>query len=234
MKGFVVIPTYNEKENIEKLVKEIFALKINNLVVLIVDDNSPDQTGQIVENLKKNYSQLFLLKRSGKLGLGSAYKEGFRFALNEGADYVVEMDADFSHQPKYLPTIIDNLTEYDLVIGSRYLKNGGVENWPWWRKFLSAGANFYVEFFLNLDVKDATAGYRAYRKEIFTKIDLAKVVSDGYSFQVEMTYLTKRAGFKIKEVPIIFPDRSQGVSKINRQKIYRAIAAVWRLKFKNK
>lgn len=232
MKTFIIIPTYNERENIEKLVKEIFNLKISGLEILIVDDNSPDGTAEIVEQLKKEFSQLHLLKRPAKLGLGSAYKAGFNYALDQGADYLLEMDADFSHQPKYLPTIIEQLNNYDLVIGSRYVRGGGVVNWQLWRRFLSRLANLYVELFLRLNVHDATAGFRGYRKEVFQKINLSKIISDGYSFQIELVYLVKKAGFKIKEIPIIFPDRSLGLSKIASREIFKALFLVLKLKLK--
>jgi dolichol-phosphate mannosyltransferase len=232
MKIFIIIPTYNEKENIERLIKEIFDLKINKLSILVIDDNSPDGTADIIERLMEDYQSLFLIKRPVKLGLGSAYRDGFVFALNHGADFIFEMDADLSHQPKYIPTIFAELLNNDLVIGSRYVKGGGVENWPWWRQALSRIANLYVQFILNLKVKDATAGFRGYRKEVFQKVDLEKIISDGYSFQVELVYLVNKAGFKIKEVPIIFPDRKLGQSKIGQQEIVKAIIVVLKLRFK--
>lgn len=232
MKTFIVIPTYNEKENIENLIRKIFSLKIFDLDILIVDDNSPDGTAMVVENLKAEFPSLYLIKRAAKLGLGSAYKTGFNYALSHGADYLFEMDADFSHQPKYLPQILIELENNDLIIGSRYVKGGGVENCQWWRKFLSRLANLYVQIILGLGVKDATAGFRGYRAEVFRKIDISQIMSEGYSFQVELVYLVKKAGFKIKEIPIIFPDRTQGLSKIAPQEILKAITTVLRLKFK--
>lgn len=230
MKTFIIIPTYNERENIEKLVKEIFNLKILGLEILIIDDNSPDGTAEIIEQLKKEFNQLHLLKRPAKLGLGSAYKAGFDYALDQGADYLLEMDADFSHQPKYIPQILAELENYDLVIGSRYVRGGGVVNWQLWRRFLSRLANLYVELFLKLNVHDATAGFRGYRREILKKLDLSKIISNGYSFQIELVYLVTKAGFKIKEIPIIFPDRQRGLSKIASKEIFKAILLVLKLK----
>lgn len=232
MKVFIVIPTYNEKENIEKLIQEIFYLEIDNLSILVVDDNSPDGTADIVTRLMKNYQKLFLIKRAGKLGLGSAYREGFTFALKEGADFIFEMDADFSHQPKYIPKILLELKDNDLVIGSRYVKGGGVDNWPWWRQVLSQLANIYVQFVLGLKVKDATAGFRGYRQEVFQKINIKNIISDGYSFQVELVYLINKANLKIKEIPIVFPDRKLGQSKIGHEEIFKAIITILKLKFK--
>jgi len=230
MKTFIIIPTYNEKENIEKLIREIFSLKIPDLNILVVDDNSPDGTASLVANLKAEYPFLHLIKRPAKLGLGSAYKNGFHYALGQGADYLFEMDADFSHQPKYLPDLIKQLTDYDLVIGSRYIDGGGVVDWSWWRKLLSRLANLFVQIVLGLNVKDATAGFRGYKKEVFQKLNLAKIISDGYSFQVELVYLIKKAGLKIKEVPIIFPDRKRGQSKIASPEIFKAIFLIIKLK----
>lgn len=232
MKTFIVIPTYNEKENIERLIKKIFNLNISNLFILIIDDNSPDGTGEIIENLKKYYSQLEIIHRPAKLGLGTAYKTGFEYALKQKADIIFEMDADFSHQPKYIPLILKELENYDLVIGSRYVKGGGMENCQGWRKFLSRLGNYYVEFILGLGIKDATAGFRGYHSKIFNKIDLKKIISNGYSFQVELVYLVKRKNFTVKEVPIIFPDRKYGLSKIAPKEIFRAITMVLKLKFK--
>lgn len=234
MKTFIIVPTYNEVLNIERLINEIFDLKIFDLAILIIDDNSQDKTAQIVEKMQESYKQLFLIKRPAKLGLGSAYITGFKFALAKGADYIFEMDADFSHPPKYIPVIIQELLNNDLIIGSRYIAGGGVVNCSWWRKLLSRLANVYVQIILGLKIKDATAGFRGYRREIFEKINLNQIISDGYSFQVELVYLVKNAAFRIKEVPIIFPDRVHGSSKINRWEVFKAIATVLRLKIKNK
>jgi len=230
MKTFIIIPTYNEKENIENLIRKIFSLKIFDLDILIVDDNSPDGTAMVVENLKAEFPSLHLIKRAGKLGLGSAYKTGFNYALSHEADYLFEMDADFSHQPKYLPTILAELKNNDLVIGSRYVVGGEMIS-PWWRKFLSRLANFYIQLVLNLSVRDATAGFRGYRAEVFQKINIRQIMSEGYSFQVELVYLVKKAGFKIKEIPIIFPDRKYGISKIAFWEIFKALTTVLRLRF---
>jgi len=232
MKIFIVIPTYNEKDNIKELILKIFGLSIPDLNILIVDDNSPDGTADLVQDLMKNQTRLFIIKRPRKLGLGSAYREGFNFALDRGAEVVFEMDADFSHQPKYIPSLIKGLEGADLVIGSRYITGGRVENWPWRRLFLSRLANWYVNFVLGLGIKDATSGFRVYKKEVLQGINFKKILSDGYSFQVEMVYLVKRAGFKILETPIVFPDRKLGQSKISRGEVASAIKNIIKLKTK--
>ena len=229
-KALVISPTYNEKENIEKLIGEILAQNLW-LDILIVDDNSPDGTGQLVEDLRKTIPQLFILHREKKEGLGRAYIAGFKWALAQGYEYIFEMDADFSHQPKYLKDFLAAIKDCDLVIGSRYIKGGGTQGWGKIREFISRFGCFYAKIILGLKIKDLTGGFKCYRSRILAAIDLDQVQSNGYMFQIEMTYKASQKGFKIKEIPIIFIDREQGKSKFNRKIIWEAIINCWKLKF---
>ncbi|NJN15488.1 MAG: polyprenol monophosphomannose synthase [Oscillochloris sp.] len=225
----VIIPTYNEAENIGELIPHILA--IPHFRVLVVDDGSPDGTGTIVQQLANQDSRVGLLSRSGKLGLGSAYIAGFRRALAEGASYIFEMDADFSHDPRYLPNLLAAASRYDLVIGSRYVPGGGTTDWGIGRQFISRGGNLYAGLILNLPVSDATGGFRCYRRNVLETIDLEAVRSNGYAFQIEMAYRVRKAGFRIGEVPIIFPDRRVGRSKMSRRIVFEALLNVWKLRF---
>ena len=225
----VVIPTYNEAENIERLLPQVLAHP--RFRVLVVDDNSPDGTGELVEAIADANPRLGLLRRAGKLGLGTAYIEGFRRALAEGADYIFEMDADFSHNPTYLPQLLAATEQgYDLVLGSRYVRGGGTENWGLMRQLISRGGNLYAGLILGLPVADATGGYRCYRRAVLEQIKLDSVRSNGYSFQIEMAYRTLQAGFRVGEVPIIFPDRRVGQSKMSRRIVVEALINVWKLR----
>jgi dolichol-phosphate mannosyltransferase len=226
----VVIPTYNECENIGQLLPQILAQP--RFRVLVVDDNSPDGTAAIVANLARNEPRIGLLSRPGKQGLGRAYIAGFRRALAEGAEYICEMDADFSHDPRYLPNLLAAAeARYDMVLGSRYVRNGGTVNWGVARQFISRGGNIYARTILGLPVADATGGFRCYRRHVLEAIDLDAIQSNGYSFQIELVYRTLRAGFSIGEVPIIFPDRRVGQSKMSRRIVLEALLTVWRLRF---
>jgi dolichol-phosphate mannosyltransferase len=225
----IVIPTYNERENIGELITEI--LENSRFRVLVVDDNSPDGTGELVASLAAEEPRVGLLGRPGKLGLGTAYLAGFRRALAEGAEYIFEMDADFSHDPCYLPRLLEAAeTGYDLVIGSRYTAGGGTCDWGFVRQFISRGGNLYAGLILGLRVADATAGFRCYRRKVLESLDLNAVRSNGYSFQIEMTYRAIQAGFRIGEVPIIFPDRRVGKSKMSRRIVVEALINVWKLR----
>lgn len=220
----IVIPTYNEKENISRLIPAIFDIfkvnKINGNIV-VVDDNSPDGTAGVVRELMKKYN-IDIIERKGKMGLGSAYIVGFRKALKEGSDIIFEMDADFSHNPKYIPDFVNKINEgYDLIIGSRYIKGGAVKNWGPKRIMVSKGGNFIARTLTGLKTNDVTAGYRAYRKEIFKKLDLDRIRSSGYDFQIEMVFRTSRKGFKVTEIPITFVDRHVGSSKLARKDIIK-------------
>lgn len=229
MQGIVVVPTYNEKDNIERLVRAILDLK-RDLHVLIVDDNSPDGTGEIADKLAGSLNEVHVIHRKGKLGLGSAYREGFRYALKEGAPLIFEMDADFSHDPSYLPLFLEKIKDYDVVVGSRYLNGVSVVNWPIRRLMLSYGANIYTRIVTGLRLTDCTGGFKCFRREVLEAIDLDRIKSDGYSFQIEMNYRCMERGFRIGEVPIIFIDRHAGSSKMSKKIVREAVIMVWRLR----
>lgn len=232
MKTLCIIPTYNEIENIAKILNEIRALPVN-VDVLIVDDNSPDGTATIVKNEMQSDNHLFLLERPGKLGLGTAYVAGFKWALINGYKIIIQMDSDFSHDPKEIPNFLEAITDADLVIGSRYLKGFNVVNWPLRRKILSYGANFYSRLITRIPLKDATGGFKCFRQEVLEVIDLTQIKSSGYSFQIEINFKAWKKGFKLKEIPIIFVDRSAGNSKMNLLIIFEAIFVVWKLKLQS-
>lgn len=227
---YIIIPTYNESENLPKLIKSIAEnLKNYNYKVLVVDDNSPDGTGDLAEALAKNYS-VEVLHRAGKLGLGSAYIIGFKKALKNGADLIFEMDADFSHDPTDLPRMIESVSEADLVIGSRKITGGKIIGWNFLRHFYSNGAMFLARFILNLKTKDVTAGFRCYKSDVLEKINLNTVESNGYAFQEEMLFRVEKNNFKIKEVPVVFVDRKLGQSKLNKKDIVEFFKTVFKLK----
>lgn len=229
-KIYIVIPTYNERGNIEKLIAKIFALNIENLNVLVVDDNSPDKTGELVLDLKAQYPRLELLSRQTKDGLGRAYLAGFDYALKHGADYIFEMDADFSHDPKYLPDFLKAIQSADLVLGSRYAKGGGVNNWNMVRRLISRFGNVYARTILGLSYHDLTGGFKCYRRAVLEKIGLTDFSSVGYNFQIETTYKVHLAGFKIVEIPIIFTERAEGKSKFSLKIIFESFWKVLKLK----
>ena len=217
MKITMVIPTYNESENLPKLAAEIFALPLDDLHILVVDDNSPDGTGDIAEELGKQYDgRVHCLHRAGKLGLGTAYKEGFALAIKEGADYIGQMDADFSHPVEKIPEMVEKLADADLVIGSRYVEGGKLdENWPIYRKWLSGFGNNYARVILGMKNRDVTGGFKIWKKETLQAMPLDTVQAKGYLFQVEMNYIAYKMGFKIVEVPIYFQEREFGTSKMS-------------------
>ena len=226
----IVIPTYNECENITAITSQV--LSHPRFRVLIVDDNSPDGTAAIVSAMARADSRIGLLSRPGKLGLGPAYIAGFQRALEEGAEYIFEMDADFSHDPRYLVDLLDAAeSNCDLAIGSRYVPGGGTTDWGAIRKLISRGGNLYTQLILGMHIQDATAGFRCYRRSVLEKLKLASIRSNGYSFQIEMTYRTLQAGFRVREIPIIFPDRRVGKSKMSRRIVFEALTAVWRMRF---
>ncbi len=226
-RALVVIPTYNEAENIASLIRAIREAD-PSLQLAIVDDASPDGTGDRVEQEAKRRPGLHLLRREAKLGLGSAYRRGFAFGLEHGFDRILTMDADFSHHPRYLPALLQGSRCWDLVIGSRYVPGGDVVNWPPHRRALSRFANFYTRTLLRLPVRDCTSGFRCYRREVLERVDALAMRSSGYSFLEEMVLRVHRAGFRIGETPIVFEDRRAGASKISRAEIYRAAWAVLR------
>lgn len=222
MKVIIVIPTYNEAENIEELIGKI--LELHPYVhFIIVDDNSPDGTGEIVDNLSVKIPTLHVLHRPEKSGLGIAYIEGFKKALDSGAEIIFEMDADFSHDPHDIKHFLDAIQKADLVIGSRYISGVRVLGWRFRRLFMSKMANIFVSHIMIFPMLyDYTSGFRCYRREVLEAIDLDKVKSDGYAFQIEMSYLSYKKGFKITEIPIVFKGREKGVSKISRKVVYEA------------
>ncbi len=228
----VVIPTYNERENIAELIQRI--LEMSRFRVLVVDDNSPDGTAGIVADMAADEPRVGLLLRPEKRGLGSAYVAGFRRALAEGAAYICEMDADFSHDPAYLPQLLAAAeTRYDLALGSRYVPGGGTTDWGIVRQMISRGGNLYARAILGLPVMDATGGFRCYRRRVLETINLDDIQSNGYAFQIELVYRTMRAGFRIGELPIIFPDRRVGRSKMSKRIVLEALINVWRLRFRS-
>lgn len=232
MRTMIVVPTYNERENLPNFVDAIFALEVPNLEVLVVDDNSPDGTGNLAEELRAQYDQrVHVLHRAEKQGLGPAYRAGFREALAHNADYIVQMDADFSHQPKYILTMLEMIERYDLVLGSRFMKGGGVdESWSAYRKLLSVWANrIYTPLILRLPVFDATGGFKMWKRDTLIGMNLDRIKSNGYVFQVEMTYVAHRLGYKIGEFPIYFPDRQHGSSKMSSKVALEAAARVWQI-----
>lgn len=227
---YVVIPTYNEAENIPPLLDQLIALQ-RDLRIIIVDDNSPDGTGRIVDEYAQRYPGVVIpIHRAGKLGLGTAHIAGFEHAFRLGAQWILSMDADFSHHPRYIPSMIDKAaTGYDLVIGSRYVKDGGTSRFPLWRKLLSSSANFTAHLLVGLSAHDTTAAFRLYRREVLESVEFEKIFSSGYSFLIEMLYIIQSKGWKIGEVPIVYEDRQAGQTKISRNEVYRALYTVFRL-----
>ncbi len=225
----VVVPTYNEAENIPKLVSALFSLPLPELDLLVVDDNSPDGTGRLAENLGNECpGKIAVLHRTSKQGLGTAYIAGFRHALKQGAEAVLQMDADFSHPIEKIPDMVSALASADVVLGSRYVPGGSVdEGWPFWRKALSAWGNFYARTILQVPIRDVTGGYRLWRRKVLEAIPLEKVKSNGYVFQVELAYIAVRLGYHFTEVPIYFADRRWGKSKMNFKIQAEAAVRTW-------
>ncbi|MGB2805383.1 MAG: polyprenol monophosphomannose synthase [Candidatus Zixiibacteriota bacterium] len=229
MKTLVIIPTYNESENIERIVPLVME-KDPSIHVLIVDDNSPDGTGRTADGMAKKDDRVSVIHRQSKSGLGTAYITGFKFALENGYDLVFEMDCDFSHDPKYIVEFLEAVKDADLVLGSRYISGVNVINWPMSRLLLSYYANVYSRLVTGLPVKDATSGFKCFRREVLEAIDLDRVKSNGYSFQIEMSFRAWKKGFKIKEIPIVFEDRKVGQSKMSKKIVREAVWMVWRLR----
>ncbi|HET6273804.1 MAG TPA: polyprenol monophosphomannose synthase [Bacteroidota bacterium] len=231
-KALVVIPTYNEAENVPRLIPTVLG-KAPNLDVLVVDDGSPDGTAGLVRDMMSVDSRIHLLERPGKMGLGTAYVAGFKFAIEHQYDYVFEMDADFSHSPKELPNFLKKMEDYDLVIGSRYINGVRVLNWPMQRLLLSYFANIYTRIITGLPVHDATGGFKCYRRTVLESIDLDAIKSNGYAFQIEISYKVWKRGFRIVEIPIIFLDRRSGTSKMSKSIVYEAVFMLWKLRFRS-
>lgn len=226
----VIVPTYNESRNIVKVLDLVSDLQIPNLDILVMDDNSPDGTAELVKEYSKKNSHVYLIKRESKLGLGTAYISGFRYALEHEYQYIFEMDADLSHDPKEIPNLLEAAKEADLVIGSRYISGVNVINWPLLRLFISVMASKYTRIITGLPVRDCTGGFKCFRRQVLESIPLDKVKSNGYSFQIEMNFKVWKRGFRIKEIPIIFYDRTEGSSKMSRKIMYEAAYMVWKLK----
>ncbi len=229
----IVIPTYNEKENIVQLINDIFLLKIPDLKIIVVDDNSPDKTADAVAQAQTMYPDLYLVRRNGKLGIGSAYIAGFKKALSLNAGLILEMDADFSHDPKDLPRLIAACENgADLAIGSRKIKGGKIIGWNFKRHLMSNGAMFFARFILGLKTHDITAGFRCFRRAVLEKINVDTIKSNGYAFQEELLYRTEKSGFTIEEIPVTFKDRERGKSKLGKKEIKEFFVIIFKLKFK--
>lgn len=234
LKVTVILPTFNEVENLPKLVPELFAQKLPDLKVLIVDDNSPDGTGQVADSLAEEYpGRVEVLHREGPAGLGRAYVAAFQHVLNSDAEAIGQMDSDFSHPPERLPALVDKLQQSDIALGSRYIRGGGVDRqWPLWRKALSRWGNFYARSALGLPIRDVTGGFRLWRREALASIPYQDVVSNGYVFLVEILYLAHHRGLRFGEVPIYFADRKWGQSKMNFGVQLEAALRVWQVKWR--
>ena len=230
-RALVVVPTYNERVNLQGIMPQILQ-QDPRLEVLVVDDNSPDGTGELADQLAAADPRVHVLHRPGKAGLGKAYLAGFRWALDRGYDLVIEMDADFSHDPKYLPHLLRAIEDADLVIGSRYRAGVNVINWPISRLLLSLGANQYARWITGLPLTDSTGGFKCFRRRVLEAIDLERVRSNGYSFQIEMSFRAWKKGFRLSEIPIVFTDRVEGQSKMNKRIVREAIWMVWWLRLK--
>jgi len=230
LKVLVVMPTYNEHENLPHIIEAVLAVD-PVFEILIVDDNSPDGTGKLAEEIASRNSRVKVMHRPGKLGLGTAYVSGFKYALQNGYDVVFEMDADFSHHPRYLVPMLKLLEDADIVVGSRYIKGVNVVNWPMSRLLLSYFANIYTRIITGIPVKDFTAGFVAIKRKVLESINLDEIKSDGYSFQIELKFRAYKKGFRIVELPIIFEDRTRGKSKMSKKIVREAVVMVWRLRF---
>ncbi len=231
-KSLVIIPTYNEMDNLPKLIPDVLS-KDDSIDILIVDDNSPDGTAKFVEDLASQNNRIHILKREKKMGLGTAYIAGFKYALQNNYDYIFEMDADFSHDPNEIKNFLIAIKENDLVLGSRYIHGVRVLNWPMRRLLLSFFASVYTRLITGMPVRDATGGFKCFRKQVLEAINLDRVKSNGYSFQIEMTFKAYAKGFKIKEIPIVFIDRVKGKSKMSKKIVREAVVMVWKLRIQS-
>lgn len=229
-KVLVIIPTYNEAENIELLIDKIGSLEIK-VDILVIDDNSRDGTGNIVEKIMKKNKRVHIIKRPSKLGLGSAYVAGFRYALEKKFDYVLTIDADFSHDPKYIPALVNKMDSVDICVGSRYAKGGHIKNWGFIRKSISRGANLLAQILLNSKIKDNTTGFRCYKSKVVKDILSSDIRSNGYSFLIEIAYLLQRKKYIMAEIPLYFEDRKYGKSKISKREMIQSAKMLFRLGF---
>lgn len=229
--ALVIIPTYNERENLEAITSSVLSVE-PRADILVVDDNSPDGTGQLADELAKKDARMRVLHRRQKQGLGKAYLEAFAWALAQGYQLIIEMDADFSHDPKYLPVLIDTaLGGADLVVGSRYVPGGGTVNWGLLRRLISKGGSLYARSILGVRIRDLTAGFKCFNRRVLEAIELDQVHASGYAFQIELTYRALKKGFTVKEVPIMFEDRRVGHSKMSRKIFLEGMTTVWKIKF---
>jgi len=231
LKTLVIVPTYNEQQNIVPFLQAIFQQQIPDLEILVIDDHSPDGTGDLVAEQQRHDPRVHLLRREKKLGLGTAYVAGFHYALERDYARIIEMDADFSHDPKDLARLLEASAAADIVIGSRYINGVNVVNWPLRRLLLSMFASTYTRFITGLPLRDCTAGFKCFRREVLEHIDLTRIQSDGYSFQIEMNFRAWVKGYRIKEIPIVFVDRAAGSSKMSKRIVREAIWMVWKLKY---
>ncbi|MBK7498839.1 MAG: polyprenol monophosphomannose synthase [Ignavibacteriales bacterium] len=231
-KSLVIVPTYNELENLPRLIPIVLS-QDESIHILIVDDGSPDGTGAFVKEEMKKNDRIHLLEREKKMGLGTAYLAGFKYALQNNYDFIFEMDADFSHDPNELKNFLIAISDNDLVLGSRYINGVRVLNWPMARLLLSFFASVYTRIITGMPIKDATGGFKCFRKKVLEAIDLDKVRSNGYSFQIEMTFKAYSKGFKIKEIPIVFSDRVKGKSKMSKKIVREAVTMVWKLRLQH-
>ncbi len=228
VESLIIIPTYNERENVGEVIQRVLSV-VEDLDVLVIDDNSPDETGDFVKELQVAEPRLHLIQREGKLGLGTAYIEGFRFALKHNYRFIFEMDADLSHNPNEIPNFLQAIKDADLVIGSRYIDGVNVVNWPLRRLLLSYGASIYTRIITRLRLRDTTSGFKCFRREVLESINLNEIKSGGYAFQIEMNWIVWMDGFRIKEIPIVFVDRTVGKSKMSRSIVREAVLIVWKL-----
>lgn len=229
--ALVIIPTYNEHENLEAITSAVLSSE-SRADILVVDDNSPDGTGQLADDLAKKHARIHVLHRQQKQGLGKAYLEAFAWALAQGYQLIIEMDADFSHDPKYLPVLIDTaLGGADLVVGSRYVPGGGTVNWGLVRRLISKGGSLYARSILGVQIRDLTAGFKCFNRRVLEAIELDQVQASGYAFQIELTYRALKKGFTVKEVPIMFEDRRVGQSKMSQKIFIEGMTTVWKIKF---
>jgi dolichol-phosphate mannosyltransferase len=227
LRSLIVVPTYNERENLPLLLEAVLKVVPAEVEILVVDDGSPDGTGKIADDWAAREPRVHVLHRTGKLGLGTAYVAGFRWGLDQGFEQLIEMDADFSHDPKYLPVMLKSLESHDVAIGSRYVPGGGTVNWGLGRKVLSRGGSLYARTVLGAPIRDFTGGFNGWRRKVIEAVDVGTLRSDGYSFQIELKYRAFKKGFRWTEFPIVFADREVGKSKMNRRIVFEALARVW-------
>ncbi|MBN1772987.1 MAG: polyprenol monophosphomannose synthase [Deltaproteobacteria bacterium] len=230
-RALICIPTYNEQDNVGPIVRAVREV-VPEAHILVVDDNSPDGTGKLADELSAADPQVFVLHRPGKEGLGRAYLDAFRWGLARGYAKLLEFDADFSHNPKYLPTMLETLDRADVVVGSRWVPGGGTENWSASRKLISTCGSFYARTVLGMPVRDLTAGFVGWNRRVLEALDLERIESAGFAFQIEMKYRAFLRGFRIEELPIVFPDRQVGTSKMSRRILFEGLAKVWQLRFR--